>query len=346
MAVDKPGDRLVFNTRERLLSSDLNSMQKLLRWDFTSFFGHLFTNVFGTGGATEYGRVLSGLKVQATDPVSNQITVKKGIALVYGSDNDGGEAGDAAWNAWSVVPVYADVNLTVSPNSSGNPRIDIVLLKCDRENKELETKDIFNTVTRLFVPTISTPKRYRTAADATNEFVYIKEGTPAGSPAQPSVDSGTILLGRISVADGFVTIATGVLRDKRTPLKPPRWRGRILGSTGAVQWYSSEGGAEVTFDSNATGVFVFTYSGLSKSSAASGPPIASVKVTPYMETGEDPLSYYVVALEEDKVQIEFYWWNEGTVSWDLADPLSFDLEVEDYGSSLTNETHIGSGLAF
>lgn len=55
------------------------------------------------------------LEVTATNPVSNQVTLGSGAAIVQG-----------AWYYNS-----ADVNITIQANGSGNPRIDLIILQVD-----------------------------------------------------------------------------------------------------------------------------------------------------------------------------------------------------------------------
>lgn len=116
--------------------------------------------------------VLNELKVIAKSPATTQIEVGTGKALVYGREysNDGA------------------IDFTISANASGNPRIDLVVLRADW---------IAQTI-RLAV----------------------KEGTPAGSPAVPALtqSAGTlweIPLAQIAVAAGFSSITTSNITDRR-----------------------------------------------------------------------------------------------------------------------------------
>lgn len=81
----------------------------------------------------------------------------------------------------------AAVQLTVGANASGNPRIDTVILRVDYTAQTIRT--------------------------------VIKQGTPAGSPARPSLQQDTsiweIPLADIAVANGFSSIAQSDITDRR-----------------------------------------------------------------------------------------------------------------------------------
>lgn len=105
-----------------------------------------------------------GLDVRATNPASASINLKSGTALVTGT----------------LYENTADISLAVGANSSGNPRIDTVVLR----------KDYVAQTVR----------------------VVLKQGTPAASPVPPSLTQSAgstweIALADIAVANGFSTIS-------------------------------------------------------------------------------------------------------------------------------------------
>lgn len=106
--------------------------------------------------------VFYGLDVRA--PGSASVTLKSGTAVVTGT----------------LYENTADLSLSVGANSSGNPRIDSVILRKDYAAQTIRA--------------------------------VIKQGTPAGSPVPPTLtqSAGTtweIALADIAVANGFATIA-------------------------------------------------------------------------------------------------------------------------------------------
>lgn len=112
------------------------------------------------------------LYVEDTSPVSAAVYVRPGRALVHGTfyENDSTET------------------VAISPNASGNPRIDIVCLE----------KDWTAQTVRLAVV----------------------EGTPAASPTPPTLTQTNgvlwqIPLAHVAVANGFVTISDANITDAR-----------------------------------------------------------------------------------------------------------------------------------
>lgn len=134
----------------------------------TSEWARIWRNLTG-GARVNYG-VLKGtgdgtnepLTVRATSPASKNVDVLQGAALVHGR----------------LYETDATVTLAIAPNASGNPRIDLVILRADF---------VLQTV-RLAV----------------------KQGTPAASPTPPTLQQDTsfweIPLAAVAAANGFSTI--------------------------------------------------------------------------------------------------------------------------------------------
>lgn len=128
-----------------------------------------------SGTTANYGPlrgVGNELAVTVTSPVSNQVTLGSGAALVQG-----------AWYYNS-----ADVNITIQANGSGNPRIDLIILRVD-----------YNAQTVRYA---------------------VLQGTPNVSPAIPNLTQTDNLLweipiAQIAVASGFATIAATDITDRR-----------------------------------------------------------------------------------------------------------------------------------
>lgn len=136
-------------------ASEWAARQKLLQGQGVSFPNYGVLK--GTHGTT-----FEPLQVNAKSPASTNIQVEIGAALVAGY----------------VYQNTAAVTLTVGGNSSGNPRIDTVILRVD------------------FV--------------AQTIRAVIKQGTPAGSPVAPTLQQDAsiweIALANIAVANGFAVI--------------------------------------------------------------------------------------------------------------------------------------------
>lgn len=135
-------------------------------------------SVPGARGGTIVLGYGDGLLVRQTSPASNQVVVPSGSAIVGGIHyyND------------------ADILLTISSNTSGNPRIDRVVLRANWSTQ---------TVTATIV-----------------------EGTPASTPIPPALTQnwGTVwecALAQIWVADSFSTITYQDIHDDRAVIAPP-----------------------------------------------------------------------------------------------------------------------------
>lgn len=135
-------------------------------------------SVPGTRGGSVILGYGDGLLVRQTSPASNQVIVPSGSATVGG------------------IHYYNDSNilLTISPNPSGNPRIDRVVLRANWATQTVEAMVI--------------------------------EGSPASNPTTPSLtqDWGVIwdcALAQIWVASGFTSITYFDIHDDRAVVAPP-----------------------------------------------------------------------------------------------------------------------------
>lgn len=121
---------------------------------------------------------------------------------------------NSSWTAGSLdetkffaVASDAISNVTITANSSGNPRIDIIVATVDK---------------------ITPPND-----EATNVFtVTAVAGTPAGSPTAPATPANSIKLAEIAVANGATSIVNANITDTRKHLSLLMHKGRlILGTT-------------------------------------------------------------------------------------------------------------------
>lgn len=98
--------------------------------------------------------------------------------------------GTAGYGTGSYV-VYSDAatTVTIGSNSSGNPRIDLVVL---------------------------TVNDAAYSGSSNNAVLSVVQGTPAGSPTAPATPNNSIALAQIAVANGASTIGSGQITDVRT----------------------------------------------------------------------------------------------------------------------------------
>lgn len=153
-------------------------------------------------------------KVTATSPESMAVRVAPGRAIVKG-DN-------VARQGSYVLEETTTLTVPIAANSSGQPRIDLVVLR-----------------------------DYDAAADGGAQAsdrgtVEVVQGTPAASPAPPATPPSAIVLARVTVASGAATITSANIVDRRPPLPGRRIVGGMTGSGPIVVPANSN--AALTFD--------------------------------------------------------------------------------------------------
>lgn len=111
------------------------------------------------------------LAVVQDTPASMNVTVRSGQARLEGH----------------VGVQSADVDLAIAANASGNPRIDLVVIRADYADNVVE--------------------------------LDVKQGVPAGAPAAPTVQQDATMyelaLAEVAVANGAVSIVTANITDRR-----------------------------------------------------------------------------------------------------------------------------------
>ena len=148
----------------------------------------------GKSGISEVGH----LEVTETSPTSKSVRVVTGRAVVRGK----------------VYWLDADTTLTVPDNTSGNPRIDRVVLEADWATQTVRLK--------------------------------ILEGTPAASPSPPTLTQvdGTLWqmsLAQVAVANGFTSISNSDITDEREFVDQPKGSSvvNVYNKSSNYQVYSS-----------------------------------------------------------------------------------------------------------
>lgn len=126
------------------------------------------------------GVIRSGLQVTPNSPVAANVLVLPGYVVVPAKTATKGKY---------LGQVTANEVVTITANSSGNPRIDIIVAQV------LDTVD---------------------GADGSDVLQVVAiAGTPAGSPVAPATPANATLLANVAVANGFATIVAGNITDKR-----------------------------------------------------------------------------------------------------------------------------------
>lgn len=132
-----------------------------------------------------------GLSVRANSPAAANVIISPGTALVHGTFYDN----------------TADVTLAIAANSSGNTRIDTIILR-------------------------------KTWATQTIRLVVL-QGTPAGSPVPPALTQSDtvqweIPLADITVVNGFTVINASDIRQRKIYLSAEMEMVRVLNNSGGA----------------------------------------------------------------------------------------------------------------
>lgn len=200
------GRRMVINTQERAVSTDINRLQQFLGKDRAELWRYLIdvsanTDDLDAGAvSTEYttqetplrGEILNGLTVQPQIGSFN-LLIAPGVAFVIDPDAVP-STDDSSYKLVRDAGVQTLGALTMSGNVSGSIRIDVI--ECQRTEAIVETdnRDIFNPITGLFAATTVTK-------GTQSQFTYrVRQGTPGGG--MPAAAAGWMILAVASVPNG------------------------------------------------------------------------------------------------------------------------------------------------
>lgn len=144
---------------------------------------HISEDFISLGGVVHR----DGFGVAQAGTPGKKVTVSGGIAYVPNADYS--ELSLSEVRYWR-AKMGGDTDVVINDNISGNPRIDTICLKID------------NT---------ATPN-----GEGTNVASLVAvEGTPAGSPSVPATPDNYLKLAEVAVANGFTSITTANITDKR-----------------------------------------------------------------------------------------------------------------------------------
>jgi len=244
--------RVLVNTRERPLSSDLNKLQTRLLEAVRS----VLTMVFSHGSASPLTDMstVTNTGAQGFGPPYNSFKVIKdpgnppfGVLVTSGfgvgrtgpgsaTNIDNAVGADYLERSSLGAPLIlsADQSFTVpAPPTAGNSRIDIIEVKPYYTATDPATVGVFNTATRVFDPatrnksltwdlagltgSVSSPSN-STAAISYKIGAVAAGGITAAT--EPSTTSGYIKLARINVVGGVALIEADDIADKRPLLFP------------------------------------------------------------------------------------------------------------------------------
>jgi hypothetical protein len=204
----------VFNLRERLLSPDFNRMQRFAG----AALSQLALRMFGQA-AIANAAAAPGIKVDptvvpgATAPVSHRVvgglmvrcdapgylTVDAGSAAFWKTDYST-DSDDSDWILIDSAGVTSTGTLTFSTNAGPGIRIDVVECTPSEVVTEQESRDIYNTDTALYTPTLVNKVKVGSLT------FRIRQGTAgAGIPDNQSGWCPLAVVAVTSTATGFST---------------------------------------------------------------------------------------------------------------------------------------------
>jgi hypothetical protein len=189
--------RIIFNTRERLLSSDLNDMQALLHAKGTDeLMAALSGEVYK--GALPLSGVIQGGNVTANG-VDNTISISPILAIKHGS---GATSYDSPYLKIETL-VTATIDLT--PHVDPSPRWVAIEVAPGDVTEVSSTRDEFQPALGTFLP-VSVDKVRRP------EPVFsVNAGTPSATPVLPLGTAGTIPLAYVYIPGGGTPLTTDVI---------------------------------------------------------------------------------------------------------------------------------------
>lgn len=218
--------RVIFNTRERLLSTDFNDATALFHAKSTDEVAAALTGDFykNSGGAGAQSGIIGGGYV-STDGVSLNASVSPVIGLKYGT---GATSLDSPYlKIESAAATTIDLSTFVD---GGNPRWVCIEVAPGDTAEVVSTRDVFQPALGTFTP-VSVDKIRAPAPVFT-----VNAGTPAASPALPLGTAGTVPLAYVYIpAAAAVLLTSDVVRCRP-----------LLGNSSSFYEVKGKGGVNVT----------------------------------------------------------------------------------------------------
>jgi hypothetical protein len=203
----------IINTRERVLSDDINRLQAFLGKHVAEMFRWMVSATMGEGGAGAVGSattsplsavIFNGLWARPEIGTVNLFVEPGAIGMV--NPDLSPSADDSAFKVFADAGVQVAGALTLTAGS-GSTRIDVI--ECSRVDEviEADNRDVFNIGTGLFTPTLVDKV-------ARSRLSYrIRVGTPGGG--FPGAASGWLPLAVASVPSTATTWDNCIVWDVR-----------------------------------------------------------------------------------------------------------------------------------
>ena len=177
---------LIFNSRERAVSSDFNQIQQFAAQERNDMIAAMLTpskNRFsGIGQSVSYsgsanaplpGYVLDGL-LAVVDAASSGILINPGAVFVRPSDPT--DANDSGWVLVESAGVQMTGQLVLAANGAASPRVDVIEFTVIQSTVTTASRDIYNPTTGLFVASVVTKVTKPTLS------FRLRQGTAGSAP--------------------------------------------------------------------------------------------------------------------------------------------------------------------
>lgn len=235
-------DRVVINTRERPVSSDINAAQARLDQTLREVVRSLFiahNGSIGVAGQSAFtpkpGFLADGFFARA-DGGSRVVTLNPGLGFLIGSgvSNFGSISGLDDLNTYfpAYLPAALGITIDAAPGS-GQERYDRIEVKQDRRVENSSSRDILNTSTGLFEANLVNKtfaymldsNRYGRVAPGGGDSsagISYKVGTAAAinSASPPAATTGYTTVAVIYSVAGVTNVRQQDVRDDRQLLLP------------------------------------------------------------------------------------------------------------------------------
>ena len=246
----RPFDVVVFRDLEAPDAADWNrtgsglrrTLQLLMRVDGEYRGGQQTSHAALQPAAAFYN---DGLKVRAASPAAMEVTVGKGLGFQWAPASNATDIGGVVGlnDEEGAKPIVLTVDKTIAvPAADGtNDRLDIVEVAFNSGFADAESRMFLDVGSDTMVP--STVQKTRSfsldgvtpSINGTNAINY-KTGTPAGSPAEPSVTSGFVKIATIRVVAASTTVPGTRVIDRRLLVAPGGVRVSIQALVDTSTW--------------------------------------------------------------------------------------------------------------
>lgn len=251
------GHNLIFNFRERLISNDLNRLQRMLSADQARALRWIYdarVDEEESGGVANVGStvdnplraiILSGLRVRPEIGTAN-LFVEPGMVVMVDPDPAGPNFSpdDIPTKFVEDAGVQTAGQLTLTPGAVAT-RVDVIECKRTSFTPAQENRDIFDPTTGTFTSTLVYKDKY-------DVLIYrIRTGVPGGGFASVGTASGWLPLAVARVPVGAATWDAVDVWDVRPLLSDldegaPPLKNRPLIKRGMQELFVDDAGANVT----------------------------------------------------------------------------------------------------